>query len=285
MITNISIWKILLTEKSVRIEKLEIPDNVTTLDQVSLQIPFGAYTTFRTYESNKVVRLEVHFARLERTSRLVDQPQTLDWTALRSAIRMILERISYAGDLRVRLTLDLDNVPGTIYLSAQILKLPPAILYQSGVQVVTNSYKRQQPKAKLSRSIASLSKLRENLPDGIFEGLLINPEGLILEGSSSNFFAIKNNQIFTAEKGVLCGTTRKLVLDCIDRLGLDLILNGISCSELPELTEAFLSSASRGILPVTQIDNFLIGEGKPGKRTIQIMAEFQGLIREELEPI
>jgi branched-chain amino acid aminotransferase len=106
-----------------------------------------------------------------------------------------------------------------------------------------------------------------------------------LEGLSSNFFAVHQGTLWTAGEGVLAGVTRSLVLDCIRRLQLPLRLEALHRDALPELQEAFLTSSSRGILPVRSIDTNEIGKECPGPLTRQLMQAFELIIDEKAEPI
>ena len=91
---------------------------------------------------------------------------------------------------------------------------------------------------------------------------MVDEAGRILEGLTSNFFAVKGNEIWTNEESVLSGITRSLVLDEAVRNELPVNFRSITITEIPILEEAFITSSSRGILPVKQIDEVLIGYGK-----------------------
>jgi len=54
---------------------------------------------------------------------------------------------------------------------------------------------------------------------------------------------------------------------------------------LPELSEAFITSVSREVLPVVQIDGQAIGDGRPGPKTRAIMRAFAGLVGREAKPL
>jgi branched-chain amino acid aminotransferase len=166
-------------------------------------------------------------------------------------------------DLRIRVVLDLEVAPGEIYLMVELLKTPPTDAYDSGVQVITCRLQRDNPKAKLTASIPVADKIRGQLPTGVEEALMVDEAGRILEGLTSNFFAVKDNEIWTNEESVLSGITRLLVLDEAVRIELPVNFRSITITEIPNLEEAFITSSSRGILPVKQIDRILIGSGLP----------------------
>jgi len=70
------------------VERMELP--AATLAQASLQLPQGTYTTLRTYEGEKFLRLEAHLSRLEESSRLLGRPIRLDRDCIRCALREVL---------------------------------------------------------------------------------------------------------------------------------------------------------------------------------------------------
>ncbi|MGB2909290.1 MAG: aminotransferase class IV, partial [Anaerolineales bacterium] len=256
-------WKAVYWESKTEFIKFDIPVGWDTLDAVTMHLPGGAYTTFRTYDHNKVIRLDDHLGRLEETARLAHKPVTLERFRLREALRNAIDEYPGDMDLRIRMVLDLEVAPGEIYLMVEQLKTPPPGAYHSGVRVITCRLQRDNPKAKLTASIPVADKIRGQLPTGVEEALMVDEAGSILEGLTSNFFAVKGNEIWTNEESVLSGITRLLVLDEAVRIELPVNFRSITITDIHNLEEAFITSSSRGILPVMQIDRILIGSGKP----------------------
>ena len=79
--------------------------------------------------------------------------------------------------------------------------------------------------------------------------------------------------------------TRAITLDCITRLRLSYTLSPIRLDEVSLLEEAFITSSSRGVLPIRQVDQNSIGARAPGKITIQLMQAYEAAVQEQLEPI
>ena len=270
-------------------------------------LPGGAYTTLRTFHGRQVLQLEAHFSRLEQTAEMVGKPLTLDRLTVRRAMQMALllaqrwslqnqssqlrllkTLIQWTGhpkpDFRLRLTLDLTDQPGDLYLSLQTLTTPPASAYQQGVPVITCQMQRWLPKAKLTRFIERSGAVRQSLPPGVNEALMFDDSGHLLEGLSSNFFAIIEGEIWTAEAGVLSGITRSLVLEGACQLGLALHLQPACLSDIPRLQEAFITSSSRAVLPISRIDDHPLPSA-PGPITGRLMEVYEGLVEEMLEEI
>jgi branched-chain amino acid aminotransferase len=288
---DILAWKAEFRESKYELMKIEFPVGWHTLDAVTIHLPGGAYTTFRTYDHNKVIRLDDHLGRLEETARLAHKPVALGRTSLQEALLNVIDEYPGDMDLRIRVVLDLEDSVGNIYIMAEILKTPPPGAYHSGVRVITCQLQRDNPKAKLTASIPVADKIRGQLPTGVEEALMVDETGRILEGLTSNFFAVKGEELWTNEESVLSGITRSLVLDEAVRIELPVNFRSITITEIPNLGEAFITSSSRGILPVKQIDRILIGSGKPvcsgqpGPITVRLMDCLEDRIRNELQEI
>ncbi|MCU0488388.1 MAG: aminotransferase class IV [Anaerolineales bacterium] len=280
---TVTLWKLLQQPGERPVLQELVPAQADSLDAASGSLPPGAYTTLRTYSKTKATHLESHFLRLEETARLAGRPLQLDHPGLRLALRQAVQSYNGAFDLRLRIQLDLKS--DQLYLAAEPLKTPPELAYQQGVKVVTCSYVRHNPKAKLTSTMQAAETLRRSLPPDVNEALMIDPDGRLLEGLSSNFYAVLEGVLWTAELGVLAGITRQAILDEVRQANLPLHLEGLPLAELPRASEAFISSASRGVLPVCRIDSLVIGSGTPGPLTRQLGQRYQARIERDLEEI
>jgi len=280
---SVTVWKLEVLPGQTALLPVSLPGEIHTLNEASAIIPGGAYTTLRTYESRKALMLAGHLQRLEETARLAGHPVGLDENAIRSAMRQLTHTLPAGADVRFRLTVDLEVRPGDVYIATEPLTTPPPEAYRKGVCVITCDLQRQLPEAKLTRFIARSSPVRQSLPQDINEAIMISPEGWLLEGLSSNFFAVSKGTLLTADQGVLAGITRSLALDAARQLFLPVQLSPIHRSDLPSIDEAFITSSSRGVLPVRQIDGQVIGCGTPGETTVNIMDIFQEIVESLLE--
>lgn len=127
--------------------------------------------------------------------------------------------------------------------------------------------------------------VRNQVPPKANEVLLLDEQGRILEGSTSNFFAVKDGQIWTPADKVLYGITRSLVLKSAELASIPVRMSTISIDEIPNLQEAFLTSSSRSILPLRQIDETIIGDGSPGPVTRILTRRYWEEIESRLEEI
>lgn len=256
---------------------------------MSACLPTGSYTTFRTYKFHRALHLDDHLQRLETSAALSGKKVQLDFEALRQGLRLaIAEAASQSGqnlELRLRLTLDLEEVIGRVYISAEGLHLPDQQAYTRGVKVVTSRAQRSLPAAKLTNFISKARQERQDLPAEVHEAVMVDEAGRIKEGLSSNFFAVWQRELWTAGEGVLLGVTRSLVLESAARLAIPVRLEAIKVEQVTAIQEAFITSSSRGVVPVVQVDRTTVGKGRPGELTRSISVDFERLIEERLELI
>ena len=271
------------------------------MSAASSALPEGAYTTFRTYDGDKVLRLAQHVRRLEESVALIGQPGQLDEATVRThvceALRVARTQTDWAApEARFRLTF----APPHLFISIEPFTPYPASLYTQGVKCVTVSLHRNNPHAKSTAFIASATDAYKHLPTDTHEGLMIGEDGAVLEGLSSNFFAVLpsprasdatplpvgegSRALHTEEARVLIGVTRSLILEIAQPV-LPISTQAVSLAELPLVSECFITSVSREILPVVQIDAIAIGNAQPGPITQTLMRRFAEMVQREAQPL
>ncbi len=82
---------------------------------------------------------------------------------------------------------------------------------------------------------------------------MLDTHGRFQEGLSSNFFAVMAGTLWTAEQDVLAGITRSLVIEAVHKAGLPLQPGAAAPGRPSRFDEVFITSSSRGVLPVRQI--------------------------------
>lgn len=246
----------------------------SSIDEASRQLPQGAYTTFRTYEGTRILRLDQHFTRLEESVAIQGRGAPLDRAAVRSAIGRLLR--SRDGESRLRLTF----APPRFFIGIEPFEPLPTSLYETGVRCATVELRRDDPHAKDTRFLVTAKAARASLPPDIHEGLMLDGEGRILEGLSSNFFAVLDGALRTEGDRVLKGVTRSLVLEVAAEF-VPLDERAVSRSDVPGLAEAFITSVSREILPVVAIDAIAFGDSRAGSITRKLMDGFRDLVSRE----
>jgi branched-chain amino acid aminotransferase len=237
-------------------------------------LPEGAYTTLRTYRGRGFLRLDEHVARLARSAGAA-----LAGGELRAALRGALDATRHP-ESRLRVTF----APPRLFVSVEPFVGLAKAVYEDGVRCATVPLQRERPEAKDTRFLAAAATVYRGLPVGVHEGLLVAEDGAILEGLSSNFFAVIEGALRTEDARALPGITRSLVLDTA--LGVvPVVLAAPTRHDLASMEECFVTSASRGILPVIAIDDSVIGTGRPGPVTAKLRQGLEERIAVEAEPL
>lgn len=244
--------------------------------------PDGIYTITRTYRKNYALLLDSHLDRMEESARLENIPLKLDRATLRTALRSMLDEAGHEN-VRFRVTIPRHQPDHLILTLEPFAGWSPA-MYEKGVMVATVHIARHNPAAKTNDWVAQREAASASIPANAFQGIIVNDEGELLEGFSTNFYAIMDGKLYTAGEGVLGGISRKIVLEVAPTI-LPIELRPIKMNEISAISEAFVTSASRGIVPVVQIDEHIIGDGKPGPLTLQLRAAYLAWEESHLAPI
>jgi branched-chain amino acid aminotransferase len=246
--------------------------DATSLDAVTRALPDGYYSTFRTFDGGtRVIGLASHFGRLPGA----------DASSLRRHLNQLLEPYR-PGEARVRLIMPKD---GRVYIAIEPLKLLPREVHESGVRVETTTIQRQDPRTKSTIFIGQSEEERKKIAKtGIFEALLVK-NGRILEGMTSNFFHIRDGILFTAQRDILLGVTRRYLIRAARGRGVEVRYIPLKMDQLPAVEEAFITSSSRGVVPVVQIDDVMVGQGRVGELTKELAAAYEAYVRRKAERI
>lgn len=104
--------------------------------------------------------------------------------------------------------------------------------------------------------------------------LLVDAAGNVVEGPGFNIFCVSRGAVVTPSEGMLEGVSRRTVIEMARSLGLEVQLRVLSADELRGAEEVFLSTSGGGVLPVTRVDQHLIGDGNPGPITRKLVQTY-----------
>jgi branched-subunit amino acid aminotransferase/4-amino-4-deoxychorismate lyase len=228
--------------------------------EASAALPDGSYTALRTYAHDRVVRLQAHARRLRESTALLGQAAELDDRRLRRAVAGALRATGH-GESRLRVLF----APPRLFVSVEPFEPLPEAIYERGVWCVTTTLQRPNPQTKDSRLIAAL---------------IVGADGSLLEGLSSNVFALHHGVLHSEAERALPGLTRALVLEAAQGL-VPFAPSPARIADLPEVAECFLTSASREVLPVVRIDEALIADGRPGPVARELRRRLRDAIARE----
>jgi branched-chain amino acid aminotransferase len=176
-----------------------------------------------------------------------------------------------------------DRVQGpTVVMIQKPLPRHPAWHYESGIKVAAVDVRRNHPRAldpaiKSSNLLNNILAVREAQSRGAEEPVLLNQEGFVAEGASTNVFAARGGAVATPplSAGILAGITREVVLELLPTLGIPFREEPLRLPDLLGADEVFVTSTTREVVPVARIDERTIGEGRPGPITRRVMEAFR----------
>lgn len=245
----------------------------------------GLFETMRSY-SGKIFRLECHLDRLFRSARLIfiDLPMTKN--EIRSAINASIELNKLSNSI-VRLTitrgeqdpgLNIDySAPPTVVILVRPTKVISKNVYKKGIgiKLYKKSAIRTQGISNQIKSCNYLSNilLREKaIKEGFFEAILLDNDNNATEGTISNIFIIKNNQLKTPSLNefVLSGIIRKSILDICRANNISFKETAITEKDLYEADEIFLTNSGIEVLPVSNINHRNLKDINPNSMTTRI---------------
>lgn len=261
-----------------------LPTNYSanSLNDAAQYEPIGIYTVTRTYNRNAALKLDAHLDRLEESARLENIPLGLDRATLRAALRAMIDQSGYP-ESRFRITIP-QQQPDHIIITLEPFAGIPAEVKQNGVVVATIEISRDNPQAKETQWMAKREAAKANAM-AAYEYIIVNEQHQLLEGFGSNFYAILEDTLWTAPDGtVLGGISRQIALEIAPSV-LPIRQQAITQDQINALQGAFLTSSSRGIVPIVQINDHRIGDGKPTAHVQALSAHYDEWVEHHLEPI
>lgn len=115
---------------------------------------------------------------------------------------------------------------------------------------------------------------------GWFEGLFLNNQGRVCEGTVSNVFVVKDKIIKTPgpEEGLLPGVTRQLIINLAEENNIPCEETCITPEDLAAAEEVFLTNSLMGVMPVCRVQGTKVGAGNPGKITVSLVNLYRELL-------
>ncbi|WP_319480115.1 aminotransferase class IV [uncultured Draconibacterium sp.] len=159
---------------------------------------------------------------------------------------------------------------------------PSAEQYRFGIRCGLLHAERMNPNAKVFQTEVRKQATRQMETSGFYEVLLVDHEERITEGSRSNVFFIKGNEIITPPgKQVLLGITRQKTIACANRLKLKVVEAEIQLGRLTGFDAAFITGTSPKLLPVNEVDGHCFDVDNKVLRSLMI--EYDKIIQEDIK--
>lgn len=256
----------------------------------------GVYETLRSYGPH-IFMQDQHLSRLFRSAEAIGLTIPISIKSLADILQEAMIRNEVGTDQRdayLRVTVsrgagDIGLDPAlclspTVVVMAKPLVPPASHLYETGVQVIVASTKRNLPSAlspqiKSTNFLNNIQAKREAIAAGAFDSILLNWEQHLTECTISNVFLVLDGTLRTPalECGLLDGITRMIVIQLARELGIHTDEGRYTVEHLFKADECFLSNTSMEIMPVTSVDRRAVGDGKPGPLTLKLREQFPAM--------
>ena len=252
----------------------------------------GVYEVIPVY-SRRAFRLPEHLRRLQHSLdgiKLANPHSDAEWTriigelvARNNGDDQYLYLHITRGAARRDHAFPSPPVTPTVFMMSSPLSTPPAELLQSGIACITASDNRWLRCDIKSIALLPNVLLRQMAVDaGCAETILIRNNEFMTEGAASNIFVVKNGKLLAPPKDnlMLPGITYDVVLEIADASGIPHEVRRVMQEELFTADELLLTSSTKEVLAITQLDGQPVGSGKPGAMFARLHALYQDFKRE-----
>ena len=253
----------------------------------------GIYETLRTYQGRPflvdrhMTRLRTSAAMIALTLPLSDAEIEARVAATIAAAGMAPGEEAYIRLLVTRGVGDLTYDPAACPEPSVVIIVKPQVdppdeaftrgVKASLVSIVRNHPATVNPLIKSNNLLNCALAMQEAYTRGAFEGIMRNYRGELAECTTANLFVVRGGTLLTPplESGLLAGITRAFVLEIAAALGVPAREAVLHDDDLFAADEAFLTSTTRELVPITTVDESTIGDGRPGPVTARLLAEFR----------
>lgn len=261
--------------KFLPLEKASLP-----ITDLAVQRGVGLFETLRTYHKIPFA-LDERLRRLNKSARFLGFKPIYSSNFIRKKVfeglrevkadEAVVKIILTGGD---GLSLNLEGRSRLLILFFRLHKWSKAY-YEKGIRLKTFKFSRVLPELKSLSYLAAVFAQQKARKAGFDEALLLDEKNRILEGANFNFTILKNRKLIVPAEGVLNGMTMEIAIRLAQSLGFKTIRRALKYQELKQAEEAFVTSATREVMPVAQVDKIKIGNGRPGKYTKRLLVLYR----------
>lgn len=240
---------------------------------------YGVFDFLRTY-GGRPFHLEDHIKRLQNSARLIGLACPWSSSEIIDITLQTIARNDYP-EANIRLLItggdSEDSIsPGQqprLVVTVGPVKRFPEQWYRDGVKIITARLNRYIPGAKSIDYIRAIVTLNDARAVGAVESVYVDIDDHVLEGTTSNLFAVISGRLVTPAEDILPGITRDVILELVKE-DFQVELRNLPRAELLQAEEIFLASSNKEVLPVCQVDDQPF-KSAPGPVTGRV----QGLFR------
>jgi branched-chain amino acid aminotransferase len=255
---------------------------VIPVDDLAVLRGYAVCDIMRTFRGTPYF-LDEHIQRLMDSARKIGI--TLPWQApdIKKIVSKVLDKNPGLSEVNIRIIITggsspdfftPSQAPRLIVLVTDIPSLPEE-WYTKGVKVITHYEERANPEAKVTDYVPAALALKKAKKTGAMEAIYISSDNLAMEATTSNLFAFIDNTLVTPATGVLKGITRRAVLGLAKDM-FEVEERPLPLDELLTAREVFITGTNKGVVPVVQINETVIGDGTPGDNTKALIEALDG---------
>ena len=227
--------------------------NGTIIEQEEYTEDLTAFYEIIRVSNRALMFLEDHIKRLNHSLKMANINEIITINTVRADLAKLF-KVDGIKNQNVKFSVSIQNehlLCALYYIESIYLNEET---YKNGVPVKTKSFERDNPEVKQLTN--AMQTIRKQLAlDSVYEYLLVDHEGVVLEGTKTNVFFVKGGQVITAgTHKVLSGITRHHVAD-LARRNYDFKESAFTKTNLNQIDAVFLTGTSIGILPVCEVDD------------------------------
>ena len=228
--------------------------------------------------NGKLFCMDEHLDRLEHSMSMLSYPP-MDRKTLTKQVQHLFDK---AGISRAAVYIQISRgVAPRDHAYAQDMKIQflmtvrevkeiPLEIRDKGISIITVEDDRWSKCDIKTVQILPNAMAKQKAKDsGVFDAVFVSPDGVVREGTSSNFFFVKKGRLFThpLTNHILPGVTRKVIMDIAENMNIKTEEGFFKQDDIYGADEAFLSGTVTEVLGVINIDGHVIGTGMPGEIT------------------
>ncbi len=242
---------------------------------------FGVFDFLITYNKRPFF-IKEHVARLENSARQIGLTLQHSNADICDIVVQTIEKNPHHTESNIRIVytggISPDGVTPQGNGILMVMVTPkhelPAWWYTKGVKIITIDIERFIPTSKSTNYLSAVFAQQKAHKTGAVEAIYKDRENRLLEGTTTNIFCFKGNTLITPPDDILPGITRNVVMNLTkDQYTLE--LRHLAADELNQMDEIFITASNKEIVPVIQVDDLFIGNGKPGDKTRHVMELFK----------
>ena len=265
-----------------------IPENdvVISYRDLGFSRGYGIMDALRTV-NGKPFLIKEHFERLEGGMEAMNLKTDLSLEKFAEIISSLLNKNKSKADVAIKTIitggessngLNMDGAPTVLITVNDLSAVSPSVdSYKNGAKVVSAEFQRAMPEIKTTNYIFAVQQ-QELKNSAQANEIIYRKKGFLLEGATSSIFIVKDNKIITPSKNILSGTMRNFVIKTLAKENITVEVRKIKFQEALNADEIFLTGTFKNILPIVQVDDIIIGDGRVGKMTDKVMEIISGVM-------